>query len=103
MLLPSIRLLKNKPRLSPGLPYTYPVGFKKKVMKLAIEMEAEDWLELCRLNHQVMEVITANMASNPLAYSTAARLTNEVFNQVCNKIPYDELDRIKAKQEAEED
>lgn len=72
-------------------------------MKLSIEMESEDWLELCRLHHQVMEIISKNIAENPLAYSTAARLTNEVFNQVCAKMPYNELDKIKERQEAEED
>lgn len=72
-------------------------------MKLSIEMESEDWLELCRLHYQVMEIITKNMAQNPIAYSTAARLTNDVFNQVCAKIPYMELDRIKERQAAEDD
>lgn len=72
-------------------------------MKLSIEMEAEDWLELCRLHKDVMEVITNNMAHDPLAYSSAAKLTNEIFNQVWRKIPTGELDRIieKRKQEKE--
>jgi hypothetical protein len=63
-------------------------------MKLLIEMEAVDWLDLLALHKDVMEVITSNMANDPIAYSSAARLTNEIFNQVWKKIPTSELDRI---------
>ncbi len=71
-------------------------------MKLSIEMEAEDWLSLCKMHKDVMEVITQNMSQDPLAYSSAARLTNQIFDQVWKKIPSSELDRIieKNKQEA---
>lgn len=66
-------------------------------------MEAEDWLDLCKLHKDVMDVITENMAQDPLAYSSAAKLTNEIFNQVWKKVPSSELERIieKRKQEAE--
>lgn len=66
-------------------------------------MESEDWLEICRLHHQVMEIISKNMAENPIAYSTAARLTNEIFNKVVAKMPYNELDKIKERQKLDED
>lgn len=70
-------------------------------MKLSIEMEAEDWLDLCRLHMDVMEIITKNMAEDPLAYSSAARMTNEIFEQVCRKLPNDEFERIREKREKE--
>lgn len=57
-------------------------------------MEAEDWLDLCALHKDVMEIITSNMAQDPLAYSSAARLTNEIFNQVLRKLPASEIDNI---------
>lgn len=57
-------------------------------------MEAEDWLNLCALHKDVMEVITENMAQDPLAYSSAARLTNEIFDQVVKKLPCGEIDNI---------
>lgn len=63
-------------------------------MKLSIEMEAEDWLDLCALHKEVMEVITSNMANDPIAYSSAARLTNQIFNEVLRKLPSGEIDRI---------
>jgi hypothetical protein len=72
-------------------------------MKISIEMESEDWLELCSLHHQVMEIITKNMAQDPLAYSSAARLTNQVLDQVIAKMPYGELDEIKKRQQSEKD
>lgn len=65
-------------------------------------MEAEDWLELCGLHHQVMEIITKNMAQDPLAYSSAARLTNEIFDQVVKKLPCGEIDRILEARKREE-
>lgn len=71
-------------------------------MKLKIEMESEDWLDLCKLHKDVMEVITANMAQDPLAYSSAARLTNEILNQVIAKMPYGELDKIMERRAKEE-
>jgi len=63
-------------------------------MKLSIEMEAEDWLDLCALHKEVMEIITSNMAQDPIAYSSAARLTNEIFDQVVRKLPCGEIDDI---------
>lgn len=71
-------------------------------MKLSIEMEAEDWLDLCALHKDVMEIITKNMAQDPLAYSSAARLTNEIFNQVVKKLPCGEIDRILEARKREE-
>lgn len=71
-------------------------------MKLSIEMEAEDWLNLCALHKDVMEIITKNMAQDPLAYSSAARLTNEIFNQVVKKLPCGEIDRILEARKREE-
>lgn len=72
-------------------------------MKISIDMEVVDWLDLCALHKDVMEVITSNMANDPIAYSSAARLTNEIFNQVLKKIPTHELDRIIAeRKEAKE-
>jgi len=69
-------------------------------MKILVEMEAEDWIDLCRLHHDVMEVITSNMAQDPIAYSSAARLTNNIFEQVWRRIPSSELDRIIAERRA---
>lgn len=66
-------------------------------MKLQIEMEAEDWLDLLALHKDVMEVITSNMANDPIAYSSAARLTNDIFNQVLRKLPSGEIDKILAR------
>jgi hypothetical protein len=77
------------------------LGYKKEFMKLSIEMEAEDWLDLCKLHHDVMEVMTPNMGVDPLAYSSAANLTNTIQNQVFAKIPLAELNRIKEKRAAE--
>lgn len=68
-------------------------------MKLSIEMEAEDWLDLCKLHMDVMEIITKNMAEDPLAYSSAARMTKEIFEQVCRKLPNDEFERIRERRE----
>jgi hypothetical protein len=70
-------------------------------MKLSIEMEAEDWLNLCALHQEVMEIITSNMANDPIAYSSAARITNQVFDQMVAKIPAAEMDRIAAKRKQE--
>lgn len=72
-------------------------------MKIAIEMESLDWLDLCALHKDVMEVITSNMTNDPIAYSSAARLTNEIFNQVWKKIPISELDRILAERKTKPD
>lgn len=57
-------------------------------------MEAEDWLNLCALHKEVMEIITSNMGNDPIAYSSAAKMTNEIFDQVVRKLPSDEIDRI---------
>lgn len=72
-------------------------------MKLSIEMEAEDWLNLCALHKEVMEIITTNMANDPIAYSSAARLTNEIFNQVLRKLPAGEIDNIMERRRQEKD
>lgn len=66
-------------------------------------MEAEDWLNLCALHKDVMEVITSNMAQDPLAYSSAAQLTNEIFNQVLKKLPSGEIDAILERRKLEKD
>jgi hypothetical protein len=70
-------------------------------MKLLIEMEAEDWLDLCALHKDVMEVITSNMANDPIAYSSAARLTNQIFDEVLRKLPSGEIDSILARRKKE--
>lgn len=70
-------------------------------MKLSIEMEAEDWLNLCKLHHDVMEIMAPNMKHDPLAYSSAARMTNEILNQVIKKMPSAEFERIKEKRRQE--
>jgi hypothetical protein len=70
-------------------------------MKLKIEMEAEDWLDLCALHKDVMEVITSNMANDPIAYSSAARITNQIFDQVVAKLPTSKIDNILAKRKME--
>jgi hypothetical protein len=70
-------------------------------MKISIEMEAEDWLNLCKLHADVMSVMTPNIGVDPLAYSSAANLTNTIQNQVFAKISIEELNRIKAKRAAE--
>lgn len=66
-------------------------------MILSIDMEAEDWLDLLALHKDVMEVITSNMANDPIAYSSAARLTNQIFDQVLKKLPSGEIDNILAR------
>lgn len=72
-------------------------------MKLKVEMEAEDWLDLLALHKDVMEVITSNMAKDPIAYSSAARLTNQIFDEVFKKLPSGEIDRILEKRRADKE
>jgi hypothetical protein len=72
-------------------------------MILSIEMEAEDWLDLLALHKDVMEVITSNMANDPIAYSSAARLTNQIFDQVLKKLPSGEIDNILARRRQEKE
>lgn len=72
-------------------------------MILSIDMEAEDWLDLLALHKDVMEVITSNMANDPIAYSSAARLTNQIFDQVLKKLPSGEIDNILARRRKEKD
>jgi hypothetical protein len=72
-------------------------------MKLLIEMEAEDWLDLCALHKDVMEIITSNMAQDPIAYSSAARITNQIFNEVVKKLPSGEIDRILERRNQDKD
>jgi len=65
-------------------------------MKLSIEMDAEDWLSLCSLHASFMEVANTNIGEDPITYSKAARITNEIQNQVIRKMPMDEFERIKS-------
>lgn len=68
-------------------------------MKLKLEIEAEDALELCKLHAALMEVGAENMGHSPLEYSTAARITNDFFAEVVRKLPMDEFERIRSKDE----
>lgn len=70
-------------------------------MKVAIELDTEVLLNLIKLHHDVMEVITENMANDPIAYSSAARITNAFTDEVMRRIPTHELDRVIAKQREE--
>jgi len=68
-------------------------------MKLSIELEAEDWLSLCSLHASFMEVANTNIGEDPITYSKAARITNEIQAQVIRKLPMDEFEKIKANKE----
>jgi hypothetical protein len=64
-------------------------------MKIKLELEAEDALELCKIHAAVMDIAKENIGNDPLHYSSAARVTNNFFDEVVKRLPMDEFKRIK--------
>jgi len=56
-------------------------------MKIKIELELEDAMELVTLHVAAMQNITQNIGDNPLLYSKLARVTNTFLNEVVDKTP----------------
>jgi hypothetical protein len=71
-------------------------------MKILIEMEAEDALELCTIHSVMMEVAVMNIGRDPIAYSSMSRVTNVFVNEVIKKMPPDEMERISNKMPKEQ-
>lgn len=63
-------------------------------MKLSIELESDDWMELLCIHKAMMDIAGDNIGHDPLRYSKMARITNEIQSQVIKKIPNSEIDRI---------
>lgn len=64
-------------------------------MKLKLEIEAKEALELCGIHKAFMDVVVKNIGFFPIEYSKAARVTNNFFNEFVNKIPMEEIEKIK--------
>jgi hypothetical protein len=66
-------------------------------MKIKLEFEVEDVMELLCLHAAVMESAVENIGEAPLTYSKAARITNAFFNEAARQMPMEEFERIKNK------
>lgn len=70
-------------------------------MKLTIELESDDALSLCSLVKVAMDTIVTDIGKDPLLYSRAARITNEVNEQVIRQITPEEFAKIKERRKAD--